>query len=158
MTVDVLLRFPLSSLPSFLHRRRGRSLFWVQRSPFPSPSVVQVVVPVVLLSCFFLVCRSDAAGSVSPPCWKFDVVVVLLAGGASRALLRTTRSVVSCLLCFVCCGWFGRSVAAASHYLSFKLLPVVVRGFLGVGVSLVHIGLRYADFPVVVSIPSRRWS
>jgi len=44
------------------------------------------------------------AGSVSPPCQKFDVVVVLLAGGASRALLRTTGSVVSCLLCFVCRG------------------------------------------------------
>jgi len=104
VTVDVLLRFPLSSLPSFLHRRRGRSLFWVQWSSFPSPSVVQVVVPAIPLSCFFLVCRSDAAGSVSPPCRKFDVIVVLLAGGVSRALLRTTGSAVSCLLCFVCRG------------------------------------------------------
>jgi len=53
LSACLLLRFPLSGLPAFLHRRCRRVLFWVQRSSFPSPLVVHIAVMAVPLSYFF---------------------------------------------------------------------------------------------------------
>jgi len=59
-----------------------------------------------------------------PPCGKFDVAFVLLAVGASRALLHTTGS-VSCLLLYVLCvvgvSWLVWEVGGGTVALPFLL-------------------------------------
>jgi len=90
----------------------------------------------------FLCVYLESAGSASPPCWKFDIAVVLLVGGTSRAFLLTNSFVVGCLfsLCFLSRG-------------------CVVAGLRGVSWGVAGTDwLRSADFPVVVSVSSRRCS